>query len=127
MNKLNVLVVSCLVLAGLLAGVTYGAAAAAAAPVAAAAADQRPNIVFIASEDISPDLGCYGNKFVHTPTLDKLASEGVRFTRCFTHAPVCAPSRSGMITGMYPISFGTHHMRSKLAVAPPPTFTSLLR
>jgi uncharacterized sulfatase len=117
MNKLNVLVVvSCFVLSGLLAGVTY-----------AAAEDQRPNIVFIASEDISPDLGCYGNKFVHTPNLDKLASEGVRFTRCFTHAPVCAPSRSGMITGMYPISFGTHHMRSKLAVAPPPTFTSLLQ
>jgi N-sulfoglucosamine sulfohydrolase len=83
--------------------------------------------VFIVAEDISPDLGCYGNKFVHTPNLDKLASQGARFTRCYTHAPVCAPSRSGMITGMYPTSFGTHHMRSKLAVAPPPTFTSILR
>jgi N-sulfoglucosamine sulfohydrolase len=93
----------------------------------AAKAATPPNIVFIGSEDISPDLGSYGNKFVHTPNLDRLASEGARFTRCYTHAPVCAPSRSGMITGMYPISFGTMHMRSKLKVSPPPTFTSLLQ
>jgi uncharacterized sulfatase len=96
-------------------------------PMLASAADDRPSIVFIGAEDISPDLGCYGNRFVHTPNLDRLASQGVRFTRCFTHAPVCAPSRSGMITGRYPTSFGTHHMRSKLKVAPPPTFTSVLR
>jgi N-sulfoglucosamine sulfohydrolase len=90
-------------------------------------AADRPNIVFIGAEDISPDLGVYGNKFVQTPNLDRLASQGVRFNRCFTHAPVCAPSRSGLITGRYPISFGTHHMRSKLAVAPPETFTHMLR
>src|SRR5688572_27200046 len=92
----------------------------------AGAADQRPNFVFIGAEDISPDLGCYGNTFVHTPNIDRLAAAGVRFTRCFTHAPVCAPSRSGMITGMYPTSIGTHHMRSKLKVPPPATFTSHL-
>jgi uncharacterized sulfatase len=91
------------------------------------AAAERPNFVFIGAEDISPDLGCYGNRFVHTPNLDRLAAEGARFDRCFTHAPVCAPSRSGMITGRYPTSFGTHHMRSKLKVAPPPTYTSLLQ
>jgi uncharacterized sulfatase len=91
------------------------------------AAADPPNFVFIGCEDISPDLGCYGNGFVQTPNLDKLASQGARFTRCFTHAPVCAPSRSGLITGMYPTSFGTHHMRSKLNVAPPETFTSMLR
>src|SRR5688572_7999261 len=91
------------------------------------AADARPNFVFIGAEDISPDLGCYGNRLVHTPNLDRLASQGARFTRCFTHAPVCAPSRSGMITGRYPTSIGTHHMRSKLKVAPPPTFTGVLR
>src|SRR5688572_16113584 len=91
------------------------------------AADARPNFVFIGAEDISPDLGCYGSKFVQTPNLDRLAAEGARFDRCFTHAPVCAPSRSGMITGRYPISIGTHHMRSKLKVPPPPTYTSLLQ
>jgi uncharacterized sulfatase len=93
----------------------------------APAADRPPNFIFIGAEDISPDLGCYGNRFVQTPNLDRLASQGARFTRCFTHAPVCAPSRSGLITGMYPTSVGTHHMRSKLKVAPPATFTSLLR
>lgn len=93
----------------------------------ARAAEQRPNFVFIGSEDISPDLGCYGSKFVQTPNLDRLASEGVRFTRCFTHGPVCSVSRSGLITGMYSMSFGAMHHRSKLKGEPPPTFTSVLR
>src|SRR5688572_5196231 len=88
--------------------------ALATAPAHAATPAPRPNIVFIGAEDLSPDLGCYGNKFAQTPNLDRLASQGVRFDRCFTHAPVCAPSRSGMITGMYPTSIGSHHMRSKL-------------
>ena len=73
----------------------------------------RPNILWISVEDISPDLGCYGDKNAVTPTIDRLAEEGVRFTRCFTHAGVCAPSRSGLITGCYPPSIGTHHMRCK--------------
>ena len=73
----------------------------------------RPNILWISVEDISPDLGCYGDKHAVTPTIDRLAEEGVRFTRCFTHAGVCAPSRSGLITGCYPPSIGTHHMRCK--------------
>lgn len=71
----------------------------------------RPNVLWISVEDISPDLGCYGDKNAVTPTIDRLAAEGVRFTRCFTHAGVCAPSRSGLITGCYPPSIGTHHMR----------------
>jgi uncharacterized sulfatase len=87
---------------------------------------ERPNIVWIVGEDMGPELGCYGDAYARTPNLDRLASEGARFTRCFTHAPVCAPSRSGLITGRYPTSIGSHHMRSKL-LAPPPTFTSLLR
>ncbi len=73
----------------------------------------RPNVLWISVEDISPDLGCYGDKHAVTPTIDRLAAEGVRFTRCFTHAGVCAPSRSGLITGCYPPSIGTHHMRCK--------------
>ncbi|MEW5974212.1 MAG: sulfatase [Acidobacteriota bacterium] len=88
--------------------------------------DGRPNFLIIGAEDISPDLRCYGDRQAITPNLDGLAGQGVRFTRAFTHAPVCAPSRSGLITGRYPTSMGTHHMRSKL-IAPPPTFTSLLR
>src|SRR2546425_1435799 len=89
-------------------------------------ADPLPNILWLVAEDISPDLGCYGDAYARTPNLDRLASQGARFTQAFTHAPVCAPSRSGLITGMYPTTIGTHHMRSKL-IAPPPTFTSYLR
>lgn len=79
----------------------------------------RPNIVLIGTEDISPNLGCYGDPDAITPNLDKLASQGARFTRVFTHAPVCAPSRSGLITGVYPTTLGSHHMRSKLTKTPP--------
>ncbi len=82
-------------------------------------AAEKPNIVWIVAEDISPNLGCYGDPDAITPNLDKLAKEGARFTRAFTHAPVCAPSRSGLITGQYPTTLGSHHMRSKLIKAPP--------
>src|SRR5437763_13027268 len=92
----------------------------------AAAAEQRPNIVWIVGEDMGPELGCYGDAQAITPNMDKLAAQGARFTRCFTHAPVCAPSRSGLITGMYPTTIGTLHMRSKL-IHPPPTVVEELR
>src|SRR5262245_8373351 len=78
----------------------------------AAAKEQLPNIVFIIGEDLGPELGCYGDKLARTPNIDRLAREGARFSRAFTHAPVCAPSRSGLITGQYPTTIGTHHMRS---------------
>ena len=86
----------------------------------------RPNIVLIGAEDISPSLGCYGDPDAITPNLDRLAGQGARFTRAFTHAPVCAPSRSGLITGVYPTTLGTHHMRSKL-VRTPELFVDFLR
>ena len=72
---------------------------------------ERPNFLWISTEDTSPDLGCYGDAYAVTPNLDRLAAQGVRYTRVFTHAGVCAPSRSGIITGMYPTSIGTHNMR----------------
>jgi len=87
---------------------------------------ERPNFVWLVAEDLSPNLGCYGDPHAITPNLDKLATQGTRFTRAFTHAPVCAPSRSGLITGMYPTTIGSHHMRSKL-LQPPETFTMALR
>lgn len=93
---------------------------------AAAPRDKRPNFVILVGEDMSPDMRCQGVPFAHTPNLDKLASQGVRFNNCFTHCGVCAPSRSGMITGQYPIAIGTHHMRSTL-INPPPLFTSYLQ
>ena len=92
----------------------------------AANAAERPNIIWIVTEDISPNLACYGDRDAVTPNLDAFAKQGARFTRAFTHAPVCAPSRSGLITGQYPTTLGSHHMRSKLTGVPP-MFTDELR
>ncbi|MHC4249552.1 MAG: sulfatase family protein [Planctomycetota bacterium] len=96
-----------------LKGMAAAGVAAALLPLAALAADGRPNILWISCEDISPHLGCYGDRFAKTPNLDKLASEGIRYTRAYTVAGVCAPSRSGIITGMYPSTLGSQHMRCK--------------
>ena len=73
---------------------------------------KRPNILWIVGENIALDLGCYGAKNVKTPHLDSLAAGGVRYTRVFSTSPVCAPSRSAFMTGMYQTSTDTHHMRS---------------
>ncbi|MGB0370078.1 MAG: sulfatase-like hydrolase/transferase [Opitutales bacterium] len=81
-------------------------------------ADKRPNILWISVEDISPNLGCYGDTYASTPNLDQLADEGVRFTRAYTPAGVCAVTRTGIITGMYPISYGGQHMRSRIVTPP---------
>jgi len=74
-------------------------------------AAERPNILWLSAEDISPHLGCYSDAHAITPHLDQLAKEGVRYTHAFTTAGVCAPCRSGIITGMYQTTIGTHHMR----------------
>lgn len=71
----------------------------------------QPNILWISCEDISPHIGCYGDPHAHTPTIDGFAGQGVRYTNAFTVAGVCAPSRSGIITGMYPSTLGSQHMR----------------
>ncbi|MEK7405403.1 MAG: sulfatase [Acidobacteriota bacterium] len=71
-----------------------------------------PNIVWLTTEDMGPQLGCYGFPLTRTPNLDRLAGEGMRFTRAFTTAPVCSASRSAFNTGMYQTATGTHHHRS---------------
>ena len=76
----------------------------------------KPNILWIVSEDNSPFLGCYGDKFATTPNLDKFAKQGIQYNNAFATAPVCAPSRFTLITGMYPPSMGTEHMRSTYPV-----------
>jgi uncharacterized sulfatase len=70
-----------------------------------------PNFLWISTEDINPDLGCYGDSYAVTPNIDRLAAQGVRYNNVFSHSGVCAPTRSGIITGMYPTTLGTHHMR----------------
>jgi len=71
----------------------------------------RPNILWLSCEDISPHIGCFGDEHAITPNIDRLAKEAVRYTNAFTTAGVCAPVRSGIITGMYQTTIGTHHMR----------------
>ncbi len=78
----------------------------------ASAAERKPNILWLIGENLSLDLGCYGAASVHTPNLDRLAREGVRYTRAFATNPACAPSRSAFFTGMYQTSIGCHPMRS---------------
>ncbi len=75
-------------------------------------ANQPLNILWISCEDMSPRLGCYGDRTVPTPNIDRLAREGVRFTNAFCTAGVCAPSRNAIITGMYQTSTGGHNMRT---------------
>jgi len=72
---------------------------------------EKPNILWIVAEDLSPFLAAYGDSTVSTPNLDRLAREGVRYDHVYSTSGVCAPSRSTLATGMYPISIGTHHMR----------------
>jgi arylsulfatase A-like enzyme len=75
-------------------------------------AAERPNILWLVSEDNTTLLGCYGDPLARTPTLDKLAREGVLFERCFAQ-PVCAPSRFTLITGTFAVSSGpANHMRA---------------
>ncbi len=87
-----------------------------------------PNILWITVEDMSPTLGCYGDTFARTPNLDAFAKQSILYTNAFAVSPVCSPSRSTLITGMYNASMGTNHMRSSNHI---PTgvkaFPSLLR
>ena len=73
---------------------------------------QRPNILWLISEDTSPDMGCYGDALVKTPNIDKLARDGARFTNAFVTAPVCSASRSAIMTGMYQTTIDAHNHRS---------------
>lgn len=78
----------------------------------AAAADERPNILWIVSEDHGPHMGCYGDNYAITPNVDKLAAKGMIYTHAWSNAPVCAPARTTIISGMYPKSTGGEGMRS---------------
>src|SRR5215218_2598360 len=70
--------------------------------MATAVTAARPNIVFILADDLGyGDLGCYGQKQILTPEIDKMAAEGVRFTQCYAGSAVCAPSRTALMTGLH--------------------------
>lgn len=99
-----------------LGGVAAGLAAVSVAPPPAFAVRRRkrPNILWLVSEDNNPYLGAYGDRVARTPTLDRLAAEGIRYANYFSDAPVCAPSRFALITGIHPESCGpAHHHRAE--------------
>lgn len=76
------------------------------------AAQQRPNILWIIVEDMSAHFSCYGETTIQTPNVDRLASNGIQFKKAFVTCPVCSPSRSALMTGMYQTSIGAQHHRS---------------
>jgi len=77
-----------------------------------------PNIIWLLAEDISPALGCYGDELALTPRIDALAESGVRYTQAYATAPICAPARSCLITGLYASSMGTQHLRCDIPFSP---------
>ncbi len=81
-------------------------------------AASHPNILWITCEDLSPHLGCYGDRFAHTPNLDRFARQAVRYTRAFAMASVCTPARSTLITGVYASSLGTQNLRAPEPLPP---------
>ncbi len=88
--------------------------AAVLAGAGAAYAQERPNILWLSSEDNGPALGAYGDAYADTPNLDRLAERGAVYLNAWSNAPVCAPARTAIITGMYPPATGSHHMRSQV-------------
>lgn len=92
--------------------IRFGAALMAVSLIANASAAERPNILWLTSEDHGPEMGCYGDANARTPNVDRLAAQGMIFTRVWSVHPVCAPARSAIISGMYAHSSGAMHMRS---------------
>ena len=99
MRYLSILLLAAVSLTASLAGV-------------ARAADERPNILWITSEDNGPHLGCYGDKYADTPNIDRIAARGMIYLNAWSTAPVCAPARTTLISGIYPPATGSEHMRS---------------
>lgn len=79
--------------------------------------ESKPNVIFILADDLGySELGCYGNTFNETPNIDKLATQGVRFTNAYAAAPVCSPYRAALMTGQYPARLGiTDYLRPEAA------------
>lgn len=91
-------------------GSALGAGLAASAESSGAA--ERPNVLYVILEDSGPNQACYGEPLVKTPNIDRFASQGIRFTRAFSTAPVCSASRSAQMTGCYQTKLGAHQHRT---------------
>ena len=77
---------------------------------------ERPNILWISTEDHNPAIGAYGDEYAHTPNIDRMAEEGILYRNAFVPSPICSPARSGIITGMHATSLGTQNLRSVIEI-----------
>ncbi len=111
MRNFNLLNLTCLLQLVFFASVARGQDTSFADP-------PKPNFLWITSEDNGPELGCYGDKFADTPNIDALAAKSQRYLNCWSNAPVCAPARTTIISGMFPTSLGAQHMRSAVKLPP---------
>ncbi|NDB76848.1 MAG: DUF229 domain-containing protein, partial [Verrucomicrobia bacterium] len=90
---------------------------------ALAVAPTKPNVLFIAVDDLRPEMGCYGNKVVKTPNLDRLAARGMLFNHAYCQQAVCSPSRSSLLTGRRPDATKVWDLETHFRVALPNTIT----
>ncbi|MCX6875639.1 MAG: sulfatase-like hydrolase/transferase [Verrucomicrobia bacterium] len=90
---------------------------------AVAGAAPRPNVLFIAVDDLRPELGCYGNRVVSTPNIDRLAARGIVFTRAYCQQAVCSPTRSSLLTGRRPDATRVWDLETHFRVALPEVVT----
>lgn len=101
-------------------------------PLFAQSSGNKPNVIFILADDLGyADLGCYGNPYIRTPNLDKLARSGMRFTQAYAASPVCSPSRAAILTGKYPSRLPiTNYMEGRkgdpVSTLEPPAFLDQL-
>ncbi|MFC2082357.1 sulfatase-like hydrolase/transferase, partial [Bacteroidota bacterium] len=76
--------------------------------------EKKPNILFVAVDDLRPELGCYGNDYVISPNIDRLADNGITFRQAHCQSAVCNPSRASLLTGLRPDTIKVWDLRTKL-------------
>ena len=76
------------------------------------AQQKKPNVLFIAVDDLRTELNCYGEKHMHTPNIDRLAAQGMLFERAYCQQAVCAPSRNSVLTGLRPDAMGIYDLQT---------------
>lgn len=90
---------------------------------AQAKASERPNVLFIAVDDLRPDLACYGVKHIHSPNIDKLARSGTVFARAYCQQAVCSPSRTSLLTGRRPDTTKVYDLQTHFRIHLPDVVT----